>query len=145
MSRESGFTLVELLLSVAIITLLAGMSVPVFATFNQRNDLDLTTFTIASMLRRAQTYARGSDLDSQWGVYVQSGSAVVFKGASYAARDSTQDETTTLPAAIIPSGTSEIVFAKLSGSPATTGAITLTNNTNDARTVSINAKGMVGY
>lgn len=146
MKSARGFTLIEVLLSVAIISLITGMSLPVLASFNDRNDLDLTAQGIVSQLRRAQTYARAVNGDSQWGVYAQNGSAVLFKGSSYAARDTSYDEPTTISPTVTVTGLSEFLFAKLDGTPSTTGSVTLTNtNTNETRTITINAKGMVSY
>jgi type II secretory pathway pseudopilin PulG len=138
--------MLEVLLSVAIITALAGVSIPVYLSFNNRNDLDIGTQTIATALRRAETYSRGVNGDSQWGVKVQSGSIVLFKGASYAARDTTYDENAAIPPQFTIGGNSEIVFAKLSATPSATGIITLTSpDVNETRTITINAKGMVDY
>ena len=148
MKMATGFTLIEVLLSVAIIALITGMSLPILASFNDRNDLDLTTQSIVSQLRRAQTYARGINGNSQWGVYTQDGSSTLFKGSSYLdlARDTSYDEPTTISPAITVTGLSEFLFDKLDGAPNTTGSLTLTNtNTNETRTITINAKGMVSY
>jgi prepilin-type N-terminal cleavage/methylation domain-containing protein len=146
MASERGFSLVEMLLSVVIISLLVGLSLPIYRSFTSRNDLDLTTQNVAQMLRRAQTYARGVKGDSQWGVRVSSGSAVLFKGSSYTARDANFDETTAIQAPIAVSGLSDIVFTKLAAVPSATGTIVLSDaNINDTRTVIINAEGMVSY
>lgn len=144
-SSQAGFTLVELLLSLAVITVVAGLTLPVYASFQTRNELDLTAQKIASQLRRAQTYSRAVSGDSQWGVAVQSGAATLYKGASYATRDTTYDETVSIPGTIALSGVSDVPFAELTGYPTTTGAIILTLDADDIRTVSINAKGMVSY
>lgn len=140
-----GFTLVEMMLSVGILSLLAGLSLPVYQSFQNRNELDLNTQNLVSALRRAQTYARGMHGDSQWGVSVQSNTITLFKGTSYATRDTAYDETSAISASTATSGLTEIMFAKLSGAPATTGNVTLTSTNNDVRTVTINAKGMVSY
>jgi len=144
---QRGFTLIEMLLSVGLIAMLAGLSLPIYASFNSRDDLDLSTQELAGMLRRAETYACNVDGDNSWGVKVQSGSAVLFKGSSYATRDTTQDETDSIPATITIGGTvSEVVFSKLTAAPNTSGTITLTQPaTNDVRTITLNAKGMVDY
>lgn len=143
MSKQRGFTLVEMLLSVSIITLLVGLSVPVYATFVGRNDLDVARQGVVESLRRAQTYARAVEGDSTWGVSILSNRAVVFKGASYAARDTAFDENIIFGGGVS-STAGEVVFAKLSGTPNTVGGITLTQtSTNDTRMVNINAKGTV--
>jgi prepilin-type N-terminal cleavage/methylation domain-containing protein len=140
-----GFTLIELLLSIAIIGLLVGLSLPVYASFQNRNDLDIAAQNVVGALRRAETYTRGVNGDSQWGVEIQSGAVTLFKGTSFAGRNTNFDEAITIPASISVGGLSEVLFSKLSGAPNATGNITLTANTNDTRTISINAKGMVDY
>lgn len=143
--RDNGFTLIEMLLSVGIISLLVGASLPVYASFQTRNDLEITTQNIVRMLRRAQTYARAGNGDSQWGVAVQAGSATLFKGAAFASRDTAYDEPAAISSVTSVSGLGEIVFAKLSAAPSTTGSITLLTTTNDTRTITINGKGVVNY
>ncbi|HSX07437.1 MAG TPA: type II secretion system protein [Candidatus Saccharimonadales bacterium] len=145
MRDAAGFTLVEILLSVVIIGMLTGLSVPVYESFVRRNDLDLTTQQLAVMLRRAETYARANNTDNVWSVEVQPAAITLFQGTSFASRDTTYDETLSVPGSISISGLSEVQFAKLTAFPNTLGSITLTSTTNDARTVTINAKGMVDY
>lgn len=144
--REAGFTLLEVLLSVAIMSIIAAMSLPVLAAFNDRNNLDLAAQGIASQLRRAGTYSRGVSGDSQWGVHMQSGAVTLYKGASFASRDTAYDEPTVISGPVAVTGLSDVVFSKLSGLPSQSGSVTLTNtNTNDVRTITINAQGMVSY
>lgn len=147
MNREAGFSLIELLLCVAIIGLLTGMTLPLYQSYQNSNDVDLDTQSVAAMLRRAELYARTMNGDNSWGVKVQSGSATLFKGASYATRDTTVDETDALPSVITFSGTlSEVVFTKFTATPSATGTIILTHTANnDVRTITLNAKGMVDY
>ncbi|HSX18140.1 MAG TPA: type II secretion system protein [Candidatus Saccharimonadales bacterium] len=142
-----GFTLIELMLSIAIVSLLAGLSLPVYASFNNRNDLDLATQNVASTLRRAETYSRGAKADNSWGVERQSGKVTLFKGTSFVGRDTTFDESTTIPPSVALSGLNEVLFSKLSGLPTTTGNIilTLTTGGSETRTVNINAKGVINY
>ena len=143
--KNDGFTLIEVLLSTAVIAIIAGISIPIFQSFQVRNDLDIATVEIAQSARRAQALSGAVDGDTSWGVYVASGSIVLFKGVSYATRDSALDEVFEVPESITPSGLSEIVFTKFTLLPQTTGTITLTSNTNETRNVTINAQGMVSY
>lgn len=145
MMRQRGFTLLEVSLSMVVIGVLAGVSLPIYNTFAVRNDLDLTTQQVANTLRRAQTYARGMEGDSAWSVKVQSSAVTLFKGTNFAARDTGFDEVIAMPGSASASGLSEVQFAKLSAAPNTTGSIILTSNSNDTRTITVNAKGMVNY
>lgn len=69
----------------------------------------------------------------------------LFKGASYVARDVVYDEVFDVPTSITPSGVSEIVYTKFTGLPSVTGTVTLTSNTNETRSITINAKGTASY
>lgn len=145
MRRRAGFTLIEMLLSVTMIGMIAGISLPVYVSFQARNELATTSSAVVEMLRRAQNYARTGLNDSQWGVSIASNSATLFKGTSYASRDVAYDEILTLPGSLSASGLGEVVFAELTGVPSTTGAITLASSTNDIDVLTLNAKGMVSY
>ncbi len=144
LNREQGFTLLELLLSVAVISALAGLSLPVYRTLLTKNDLDIAAVTIAQSARRAQVLSQAVDGDTSWGVKAQNGSITLFKGASFAARDSNFDETFDVPTTIGVSGATEIVFAKFTGLPQTTGTINISTE-SDTRSVSINEKGTIGF
>ena len=140
-----GFTLLEVLLSVATISVIAGIGIPIYQSLQVRNDLDIAAITIAQNFRRAQTLSQAMDGDTTWGVRMQSGNITLFQGASYAGRNVNFDEVFDVPISIAPSGVQEVVFTKFSGEPQITGTVTLTTNTNETRNITINEKGMVSY
>jgi prepilin-type N-terminal cleavage/methylation domain-containing protein len=140
-----GFTLLEILLVVGIISIIAGFSMPVYQSFQVKNDLDIAAQTIATSFRRAQVLAEASDGDNTWGVEVISGSITVFQGVSYAARVAAFDEITSLPPTITPTGLSEVVFDRLTGQALSTGTVTLTTSTGLVRTIALSSKGTVTY
>jgi len=142
---KNGFTLLELLLSVVIIVIVFGLTIPVLQSFQSKNDLDVAIVTTAQSLRRAQSLAQASDGDSAWGVYIQSGSITMFKGSTYVGHNSSTDETFTLPSDINPATTTQIIFNKFSGLPTATSIINLTSNNNVTKTITINSKGTVSY
>lgn len=139
-----GLTLLELLLSVAIITILAGFSIPVYSSLQVKNDLDLAAASAAQSLRRAQVLSQAIDGDISWGVKIQNSSLIIFKGNSFVSRDSNFDENFDL-SSINASGITEIVFNKFSATPQTTGNIILTSGDGSTKTLNINSKGMVDY
>jgi hypothetical protein len=83
--------------------------------------------------------------DSAWGVSIAASRVTLFRGPSFAARNQNYDEIYTLSSAVSPSGLSEVVFVKATGTPQTTGTITLTANADATRTITINSQGMVAY
>ena len=143
MSYNKGFTLIEILLSLAIIGIIAGFSVPIYQSFMVRNDLDIATGTVSQVLRYAQTQSQAMHGDSSWGVYIGSGKITLFKGASYASRDTDYDEETSVPSTISASGLTEVVFDLLTGEPQTIGTLTISSVNGDVRTISINEKGII--
>lgn len=147
MERTSpvGFTLIEILLSVAMIGILAGLSLPVFQAFQLKNDLSTTTDIVVQGLRRAQMLSRASQGDSSWGVDVHTGEVTIFSGSSYATRDSDLDETFDISDSLSISGTTEFVFAQLTGEPVTSGVLSLGSVSGGTSTVTVNIKGMVEY
>ena len=142
--NNQGFTLLELLLCVAIISGLAGLSLPVYRTLIKKNDLDIAVNTAVSSLRRAQVLSQAVDGDTTWGLKMQNGSIVIFKGSSFATRDTNFDETFEVPTTISVSGTTEVVFTKFIGFPQTTGTINLATE-SDAKSITINEKGTITY
>src|SRR3989338_10957347 len=91
--KNAGFTLIEVLLSITAIAIIAGISIPVYQSFKNRNDLDIAATVFAQTARRAQVLAQAADGDTSWGARAQSGSITLFKGGSYATRDASYDET----------------------------------------------------
>ncbi len=144
-SRQAGFSFLEMMLSLVIIGMLVGLSAPVYNSFLARNDSSITAQQLAEVLRRAQVYARGMNGDSAWSVEIQSTVVTLFKGTNFSGRNTNYDEAITLPGRVTASGLAEVQFAKSTGTPSTTGNVTLTTNAGETKTVTINAEGMVSY
>ena len=141
---KQAFTLVELLLSMSLLALIAAVTAPVLNNFQANNDLQLATDTYVQTLHRAQSNARAGKNDSAWGVKLQGHVLTIFKGNSYAARDSSFDEVYTLSSRVFFSGSNEMVFAKFSGLPSATGSTTF-SVTGNSHTIVINSLGTVNY
>lgn len=140
-----GYTLIEILLAIAIVAAISLFSIPVYQAATARADIRTIATHTALSARRAQALAQSSDGDSQWGIFIQSGSLTLFRGATFGTRNTTFDELYNYPTSIVPSGVSEIVYSKVFGIPSATGTITYTSPTTETKTVTINAKGTVTY
>src|SRR3989339_187138 len=129
MRVSGGFTVIELLIVMAILALLLA-SVPFAMTsFQESRSMDTAVQSTMQSLRRAQVLSQAVDGDETWGVYLQSGSVIVFQGASYVARDSAFDEVLEFSDSIQVSGVTEVIFEKLTGEPNATGDILFESNT----------------
>jgi prepilin-type N-terminal cleavage/methylation domain-containing protein len=142
---QRGFTLLEVLLTIALMSILFAFSTPIYQSLQARNSLDVATDTSVQMLRRAQILSQAVDGDASWGVRIQNDEITLFRGNDFASRTTDFDEFFKLSAAITFSGLSEIVFAKFSGEPSTTGILTFTSSTNEVRVAEINSKGVIHY
>lgn len=144
-SDNKGFTLLEVLLVVVLMGALAALSAPIYNSYKLRNDFDIAINTATQSLYRAQILSQAVDGDSGWGVYIDVGNVVIYKGANYVSRDTNFDEEYAINSSIRVSGISEINFNKFTGLPQTTGNIILTNINNEVETININSQGMVQY
>jgi len=142
--NNNGFTLLEVLLSVSIIGMVVAVSMPVYVGMLTKNDLDVAAATVAQSIRRAAIRSQGVDGDTGWGVKVQNGASTIFKGNTFASRDTAFDETTSVSPNITVSGLSEIILTKFTGVPVATGTLTLATG-HDTATISVNAQGTVSY
>lgn len=141
---QSGFTLIELLVVVAVMGMLILFAEPSLHLFEEQMNIADTTTAYAQMLRRAQALAEAGRSDSNWGVEISTTSVTLYKGTSYASRDTNYDEIYTPTLDITPSGVSEVNFMRLSGLPSTTGTTTLTGDVSST-TVYVSTKGVVTY
>lgn len=73
-NNSSGFTLVELMVSIGIIAIISTMALANFKGHNNKNKVDLAAYKLASDIRRAQSFALsmkedgGFVPDGGWGI-----------------------------------------------------------------------------
>lgn len=137
-----GFTLVETLFVIGLITLLLVLILPFGLEFYENQQLSATTQNIIQILRRAQLKSISQELDSSYGVYLTNDNFILFKGVSYLLRDPQYDEVFDIPTSIESNGINEVVFSRLEGQPNITGNIVLTNN-RDTMRININEVGRI--
>ncbi len=138
-----GFTAIEILLVIAIAVVLFALVFPLGIDFYRDWQLQNNTQQILQTLRKAQSRAMASELDSSFGIYIQEGSYVLFKGDSFENRDNQFDEVFDLPLSIvIDSLPKEVVFSKLKGEPKMEEEIII-NSDSQREIIKINEAGRV--
>src|SRR3989338_5319146 len=142
MRIEGGFTIIELLLSLAIIGVLLMVSPLAFGSFQEKHQIDFALQTSLQALRSAQIQSQAVENDQRWGVFFQNGSVTVFQGSSYATRNSAFDQEQQIASQVIVGGLLEVVYDKLTGQPQTTGTITF-ETTHENRFITLLEKGAV--
>jgi len=144
-SNPLGFTLIEILLVVAIFSIVVFTGLPLIRGVVYQNDLEVTSLVVVSTLRQAENSARNGLEDSVWGVRINYPDLILFKGNDYATRDTSKDLLYTLNSNITMSGLSEVTYSKMNAIPNTTGDIVIRNLNNNLVTININAKGRISY
>lgn len=134
----------EMTLSLAVVGIIAGLSLPLFMGMQLKNDLDIAANAVVSSLRRAQTLSVSMDGDSTWGVEISSGTVTIFRGATYASRVTAYDETFAINPNVVITGTNEIVFSKLFGEPSQVSVANLAAG-GYMWVVEVNDKGRIEY
>lgn len=143
-ASRTGFTVVEILVVLGIISLLVALIISAYPRLRSTESLRGATEQFADALRRAQVKSQGVVNDSQWGVYVTTTGATVFRGTSYASRTASFDETFPFPVSVTVTGTTEYVYTKFEGAVQTTGTTTLTYM-GSSKIIGINERGTLSY
>jgi type II secretory pathway pseudopilin PulG len=123
--NRSGFTLIEVLLMVALIIAIGAASLPTFLQPIFSRQTEAVASELAGSLKKAQSYSMVGKGGAQWGVAVRDGAIVLFQGDTYADRNSVHDESYVIPHGIDISGFDETVFARVTGRPDTTPETTI--------------------
>jgi len=141
----TGFTLIEVLLTIAIVLLVGAISAPFYMSFHSSSQIDVTAQELIQTLRRAELKALNNENDDNWSVAIgENDQVTLFKGSDYYIRDTSFDEEFDIPPNIEISGIPIVVYQKFSGNPSEIGTI---NITNQERTVNINLNslGVIDY
>jgi len=140
---KKALTLIEVLLSIAIITIIFGLSVPFYQTFQIDSAFNTTISDIRQNLYRAESLARNSEEDSSWGSRIENQQIYLYKGNDFSNRNQNFDEITSLPRTITVSGNPDINFNKSTGIPNHNLIINITSTTHKTASISINAQGEI--
>ncbi|MFA6397613.1 MAG: prepilin-type N-terminal cleavage/methylation domain-containing protein [Candidatus Paceibacterota bacterium] len=139
-----GFTLIEIVITLAILGLLAAVSLPFTIDFYRRYFVTFETRTLVSILRRAENLAMSNNFENKFGVSIQPEHIVIFKGIDFNNRDLIYDETYERNESININGLNEIVFSPVSGKPIQSGSFTLSEG-QASRTIDVNSEGALNW
>lgn len=143
-NKQTGFTLLELLLVVAMIGLIAMFSVSLGSGFIWRTDLSSAQSSLVASLRRAQVLARSQADDIDWGVHIENNQLTIFQGNNFPSRNVSQDEEYNLGSVVV-SAPTEVIYHKFSGAPYENSyTISLASN-GEISVININSEGMISY
>lgn len=142
-----GFTALEILVSLAIMALLAAVSIGAFSKVRNAKSLDSAVESASSLIREARSRALASEDGSQFGVYFEASRAVLFKGTVFTEGDP-DNKVYELPGVAeifnVSFSASSTVFKKLTGDPQSPGEVSIRlKDASGSRTIFINEVGLV--
>jgi prepilin-type N-terminal cleavage/methylation domain-containing protein len=147
---KKGFTLIEILITISILTLLLGISMTAFSALTDQQSLDRDVETAISYLLRARNQTITGENNNNYGVYFASTSVTLFEGTAYAAGSSTNlvfnfNNRTYMETISLAGGANQVYFKKISGAPHATGTVTYRSSglTNRQKLIRVYASGLV--
>ena len=153
---QKGFSIIELLIVLAILMILLAISIPNITSLVKNPQVKNTSEEVVNILKLAQNKTLSSDGNSQYGVYFEITASphqyILFKGSSFATRDTAYDKIYSVPTVIEFStinlgGGNEIVFNRVTGTTQNTGNISvrLKDDTSQTKTIYIDNFGGIGF
>lgn len=143
---KKGYTLIELLIAIAVLTVILVISAAAFYNLTKKSDLDISRDNIISTLNAARNKTTASEGPAQYGVYFDTTSSP----DKYILRNASFEEIHDLPSTIEISnisfngGGNEVIFKLLNGNTDNYGSITIKHlTTNETRTIYIYSSGEI--
>lgn len=138
-----GFTLIELILVVAIMLTISVMAPVFYSRFLLQNAVANTVDQLTGSFRKAQIYSMMGKQGSAWSVNYSLNTITLYKGTTFASRDSSFDETFSVNSNVSVAGLTDVSFARFSGLPTpSTSSITVSSG-NNSKNITINSQGVV--
>ena len=147
---KRGFTLLEMILVLAVIAVVSGILLGAFASFREASQLTETHSSIIGILKDARSRTLASKGNSNHGVHFEEIKTVLFKGSTYSSSDPS-NEIYLLPAGIkissinLTGGAADTVFTRLLGTTTASGKITITSkrDSGQSKTIDILSTGVI--
>lgn len=141
MRTRSGFTIIELIIVLAIFAVAIAITLPFLGKFQQSETLNTISGDIVQMLRQTQNKAMTGQRDNDWGVHFSNNQYTQFSGSTYEDRNARLDLERSIPDAFTLGGATDIIFQKLRGGIATQRAIRINGPEGVTVQILINTAG----
>ena len=147
-NNKSGFTLIEIIVVIAIVGILAAIISSPFGKFRNAQALQNTTNAIVSVINSARTKTLASVNNTSYGVHIDSDRVILFTGISYNSEDATNqivifEPQVTLETLSLNGGGAEILFDRLKGTTSQYGTIVIDLPSGQSKTITVQATGSV--
>jgi prepilin-type N-terminal cleavage/methylation domain-containing protein len=155
LDNKSGFTLVEILLVIAIVSIVSAVTIGTYRGLIKKTEVDLTANNIIFDLKRAKANSLGGVDNRSWGVHFVNSSTssdyyeIFSTPTNFANPSVTIEDASFLPDTVYftdPSdiaGSKDIIFEKIRGTLSVDGAIGLSSVDNFSRSITVNQIGNI--
>lgn len=146
--KQKGFTLVEVLLVIAIMSIIVTVSLSSWQSFSDSTNLGNTAKMIETKIKLAKSYSLSALNDVNYGVHLEVGSVTIFPAdAAYVLNDPDNQVFALTDGVEIYDGVgNDIIFSRLTGITANPGniGIRIINRPSKTKTITINSQGQTG-
>ncbi len=137
-----GFSIIEIIVVMALISIVGSISVVTYNTMRQLGDVKHASYVLVNALKEAKNKAKMMQADTDWGVNITSTDVIVFNGSSYT--NNFSEKSYDIPNNLTIEGLTEIVFSKFTGLPTSYGTTTFSNDFGTS-SVYVLEGGAIGY
>jgi len=152
---QKSFTLIELVISITIISILAAVGFASIIKYKERQDLNSASQEIVVVVRNAQDRSLSQESGDRWGVYFENPASGtdfydMFKGLSYASGTIVSHNVLSFNIQLdIPTSgsSSTIIFSPVTGLPdnSITIKISLIGSPTSSSTIVVSSNGEIQY
>ena len=144
-----AYTLIEMLIVIAVLMVLTGLSSLSIVSFGQATDIDTAKTMVAGALKEARADSMADLNDKAWGIHLETGRLIIFpdSGTGFNPADKTNSVRvlpgkTSLAWDLIAGG-ENLLFRQRTGQVQNYGTLTVVSEAAEARTIIINQEGMI--
>jgi len=152
-NRKGGYSLIELMLVVALSVLLIGLTISTFAGFSNMQSLDKDIEAIAGYIQKAKNQTINSKNSNEFGINIASTTVTIFEGTTYSPSASSNIKYQISPKVYLFSNqmktnnavVNNFYFQQITGKPTATGTLIykLYNDASSTRSITLYGSGLV--
>lgn len=145
---SKGFTLIEFLISIAVIGVIIAITVPSLISFRKNQAIQNSTNAVVSLLEEARAKTLASYNNTFYSVKFDSDKATMFTGGTYSSASADNkvllyEVPVVLQTVSLNGSGSSVSFDRIKGTTSQYGTIILQIPSSSSRTITVSAGGIV--